>query len=411
MRVVFQGAGAIGIAGAALFTDGHEVAVVSRTAGPNGRAAFPRRVSTFDPTDPGGVGCGHGSCRQGGGRAGGNNGGETGGATGGEAGRETEGETWRENGRETEGAEGRQASAGSGWSVTRVAATRRVTITDWDGAAADGRWDLIVLTTRPGDLDAEVVSAIRDISPAFIATTSQVEGDLERAQAVFPGTQAVIFGPAFLSERLDSGAPAEVVRTAGNQVEEADSGAFSAGSRIGEADRGVRTAGGQGSGADREAEPGREVTFWAPAGAPRFFVAGPSTAVRALVSRLGRLVLPVPMEAVLLPPAVFIPFVAELSVRNGSWVALKSHLDRPAKAASEAVRTRLGVQVPVFGSAAHVVLEAVERIVPIDVTNYAGRHFARHVGQSRDMLAGWAESADPAHALRELVAALDALVD
>ncbi|MGR6091320.1 hypothetical protein ACU4IU_12220 [Brevibacterium sp. CSND-B09] len=397
MRVLFQGAGAIGIAGAALFTDGHEVAVVSRTAGPNGRAAFPRRVSTFDPTGPGGVGGGHGSCRQGGGRAGGNNGGETGGATGGEAGRETEGETWRENGRETEGAEGRQGSAGSGWSVTRVAATRRVTISDWDGAAADGRWDLIVLTTRPGDLDAEVVSAIRDISPAFIATTSQVEGDLERVQAVFPGTQAVIFGPAFLSERLDSGAPAEVVRTAGNQVEEAD--------------RGVRTAGGQGSGADREAEPGREVRFWAPAGAPRFFVAGPSTTGCSLVSRLGRLVLPVPMEAVLLPPRVFIPFVAELSVRDGSWAALKSHLDRPAKAASEAVRTRLGAQVPVFGSAAHVVLEAVERIVPIDVTNYAGRHFNRHEGQARDMLAGWAESADSAHALRELVAALDALVD
>ncbi|WP_181270760.1 hypothetical protein [Brevibacterium sediminis] len=403
MKVLFQGAGAIGIAGAALFTDDHKVTVVSRTAGPNGRAAFPRRVSTFDPTDPGGVGGGHGSCRQGSGRAGGSNRG----ATGGEAGRETGGET----GRETEGAEGRQASAGSGWSVTRVAATRRVTISDWAAAAADGSWDLIVLTTRPDDLDAEVVSAIRDISPAFIATTSQVEGDLERARAVFPGTQAVIFGPAFLSERLDSGAPAEVVRTAGNQVEETDSGAFSAGSRIGEADRGVCTAGGQGSGADREAEPGREVRFWAPAGAPRFFVAGPSTAVRSLVSRLDRLVLPVPMEAVLLPPRVFIPFVAELSVRNGSWVALKSHLDRPAKAASEAVRPRLGVQVPVFGSAAHVVLEAVERIVPIDVTNYAGRHFNRHVGQTRDMLAGWAESADPAHALRELVAALDALVD
>lgn len=68
--------------------------------------------------------------------------------------------------------------------------------------------------------------------------------------------------------------------------------------------------------------------------------------VRALVSRLGRLVLPVPMEVVILPPTVFIPFVAELSVREGSWAALKSHLDRPAKAASEAVRTRLGVQVP-----------------------------------------------------------------
>ncbi|MGJ5725720.1 hypothetical protein ACSBQT_15215 [Brevibacterium sp. H602] len=337
MRVLFQGAGAIGIAGAALFTDDHEVAVVSRAAGPHGRSSFPRRVSTFDPTD----------C--------------------------------------------------NGWPVTRVAATRRVVITDWAAAAAHGRWDLIVLTTRPGDLDAEVVSAIRDIAPAFIATTSQVEGDLERVQAVFPATQAVIFGPAFLSERLDPGPPAEVVRTAGNGV--------------GEVDRGVRTAGGREGEAMREVEPGREVTYWAPVGAPRFLVAGPSTAVRVLVRRLGRLALPVPMEAVLLPPTVFIPFVAELSIRDGSWAALKSHLDRPAKAASEAVRNRLGVPIPVFGIAAHVVLEALERIVPIDVTNYAGRHFARHVGQTRDMLAGWAESADSAHCLRELIAALDALDD
>ena len=403
MRVLFQGAGAIGIAGAALFIDAHEVAVVSRTAGPNGRTAFPRRVSSFDPTYSGQVGVGHGSCREGSGRAGGNNGGE--------AGRETEGEAGRENGRETEGAEGRQASAGSGWSVTRVAATRRVTISDWAAAAADGSWDLIVLTTRPDDLDAEVVSAIRDISPAFIATTSQVEGDLERAQAVFPGTQAVIFGPAFLSERLDPGAPAEVVRAEGSRAGEADGGVRTEGSRAGEADGGVLTTGGLDGVVGRKAEPGHEVTFWAPAGASRFFVAGPSTAVRSLVSRLDRLVLPVPMEAVLLPPRVFIPFVAELSVRDGSWAALKSHLDRPAKATSEAVRTRLGVQVPVFGSAAHFVLEAVERIVPIDVTSYAGRHFNRHVGQTRDMLAGWAETADSAHALRELVAALDALDD
>lgn len=308
-------------------------------------------------------------------------------------------------------ADGRRASSSDGWSVTRVAATRRVTITAWTAAAADGIWDLIVLTTRPGDLDAEVVSAIREISPAFIATTSQVEGDLERAQAVFPGAQAVIVGPAFLSERLDPGAPADGVRTAGNRVGEADRGLRTAGSRAGEIDRGVRTANGRDGELGRRVEPGHEVRFWAPAGAPRFLVAGPRGAVRSLVRGLGRLVLPVPMEAVLLPPTVFIPFVAELSVRDGDWAALKSHLDRPAGAAAEAVRSRLGVPVAVFGSAAHVVLAALERIVPIDVTSYAGRHFNRHVGQTRDMLVGWAGSADSAHALRELIAALDPLDD
>lgn len=328
MRVLFQGAGAIGIAGAALFTDAHEVAVVSRVAGPNKQAAFPRRVSVLDPTDSDRPEAGPGRCK-------------------GAAGRDV----------------GRYASNGDGWSVTRVATTRRVAITDWTEAAAAGRWDLIVLTTRPGDLDPEVASAIRDIAPAFIATTSQVEGDLERTRAEFPDAEVVVFGPAFLSERLETR---------------------------------------------------REVSFWAPVGAPRFLVAGPWNAVRSLARGLGRLVLPVPMATVVLPPTVFIPFVADLSVRDGNWAALKSQLDRPAKAASEAVRARLGVPIPVFGFAARIVLEALERTVPIDVTQYAGRHFARHRGQTRDMLSGWALSAggaDSAEALRELIAALDESFD
>ncbi|SDS13798.1 hypothetical protein SAMN04489752_1061 [Brevibacterium siliguriense] len=322
MRVLFQGAGAIGIAGAALFTEALEVAVVSRTASPQGRAAFPRRVSIFDPTDSGQTTAEHGS-----------------------------------------------------WSVTRVAATRRVTITDWVEAAAAGSWDLIVLTTRPGDLDPEVASAIRDIAPALIATTSQVEGDFERARARFPGTEVVVFGPAFLSERLEPSEP--VARVVDRE-------------------------------AHRDGEPRRDVRFWAPAGAPRFLAAGPSSAVRSLARGLGRLILPVPMEAVMLPPTVFIPFVAELSVHDGNWAALKSHLDRPAKAASEGMRGQLGVPIPVFGFAARIVLEALERTVPIDVTKYAGRHFARHRSQTRDMLAGWAEATDSAVALRELIAALEA---
>ena len=328
MRVLFQGAGAIGIAGAALLTDAHEVAVVSRVAGPDMQAAFPWRVSVLDPTDSDRPEAGPGRCEG-------------------------------ENGR----AIGRHAGNGDGWSVTRVATTRRVTITSRAEAAAAGRWDLIVLTTRPGDLDPEVASAIRDIAPAFIATTSQVEGDLERTRAEFPDAEVVVFGPAFLSERLEAG---------------------------------------------------REVRFWAPAGAPRFLVAGPRNAVRSLARGLGRLALPVPMATVVLPPTVFIPFVAELSVHDGNWAALKSHLGRPSKAASEAVRGRLGAPISVFGFAARFVLEALERTVPIDVTQYAGRHFARHRGQTRDMLSGWALSAggaDSAVALRELIAALDESFD
>lgn len=350
MRVLFQGAGAIGIAGAALFTEAHQVAVVSRFGGAQTRAAFPRRVSIFDPSTPG--------TREG-----------ESGKEEGEDGRRAAGYDRREgeDDRRAVGYDRREGESG-GWSVTRLSSTRRVAITDWATAAAAGSWDLIVLTTRPGDLDSAVAQAIRDISPVFIAITSQVEGDLERARSVFPGTEVVVFGPAFLSKRLDAG---------------------------------TRT----GSGREPES---RHVRFWAPAGAPRFLVAGQPEAVRALARGLGRLVLPVPMEAVLLPPRIFIPFVAELSLRDGNWAGLKSHLDRPSKAAAEALRARLGMPVPVFGSVARAVLEALELIVPIDVTRYAGRHFARHVGQTRDMLAGWAESTASARAMRELIAALDA---
>lgn len=289
MRVIFQGAGAIGLAGAALFTDTHDVAVASRAGGPRPRASYPRRVDTLDPTT-----------------------------------------------------DGRRTSS-EGWMVNRVAATRRVTVTDWTRARQAGPWDLIVLSTRPGELDPAVASAIREISPRFIAITSQVEGDLESARKEFPGTEVVIFGPAFLSERVAAGTVAI----------------------------------------------GREVRYWAPAGVPRFLIAGRRAAVDSLARELGRLVLPVPLAAELLPPLVFIPFVAELIAQDGDWEQLKTHLHRPARATAEAIRARLGLCVPVSELIAKGVLGALEIIVPIDVTRYAGRHFARQEDQIRDMIHGW----------------------
>lgn len=322
MRVLFQGAGAIGLAGAALFTDAHDVAVVSRTGKDEPRAAYPRRVSRLDPT-------GSGAPR----------------------GVSSTATSDRESTPEP-----------TAWTVTRVAATRRVTITDWDSAREAGPWDLIILSTRPGDLAPEAASAIREISPTYLAITSQVDGDLERARSEFPGTEAVIFSPTFLSERLEPGAVPH----------------------------------------------GREVSYWAPTGAPRFLVAGPGVAVRTLTTGLGRLIVPVPLAAALASPAVFIPFVAELSIRDGDWAALKTHLERPSKAAAEAVRAGLGVRVPVFRAVARGVLEALEAIVPIDVTDYAGRHFARHHGQTHDMLAGWASTRRPTPVLDEQIASLNA---
>ncbi|RAE39321.1 hypothetical protein DN540_40350, partial [Burkholderia multivorans] len=175
MRILFQGAGAIGIAGAALFGDRHETVVVTRTPLERPQAVYPLRVGWFD--------------------------------------------------------ELAQDDASGVDAARDAASTRRVTITDWAGieeaggfrlkpgsdegsetAAADGTgvsitearrhwqrgrsrnardrrvqdsWDLVVLTTRPGDLDEDGAAAVRAVAPRWVAITSQVDGDLEVARSLF----------------------------------------------------------------------------------------------------------------------------------------------------------------------------------------------------------------------------------
>lgn len=342
MRILFQGAGAIGIAGAALFGDRHETVVVTRTPLERPQAVYPLRVGWFDELA-------HDD------------------ASGDDAARD-------------------------------AASTRRVTITDWAGieeaggfrlkpgsetAAADGTgvsvaearrhwqrgrsrrardrriqdsWDLVVLTTRPGDLDEDVAAAIRAVAPRWVAITSQVDGDLEVARSLFPGAEVVVFGPAFLSERTTS----------------------------------------------------HTVRFWTPLGATAFFVAGPAEPVRRLTRALGSLVLPVPLEALLVPPAVFMPFVAELSIDGGEWDELLTHLRRPSDAAAEAVRAVTGVPVPILPAVARAVLELAERVSPIPMREYAGRHFARHERQTLAMLDGWIARAPEHAALTEIADGLRA---
>src|SRR5699024_12404899 len=100
------------------------------------------------------------------------------------------------------------------------------------------------------------------------------------------------------------------------------------------------------------------------------------------------------------------PVRAELRTRGGNWAGLRSLRPRPTRAAAEAGRSRLGVPVPTSALFARCALESLERIVPLDVTTYAGRHFARHRGQTRDMLAGWA-AAESSPALHAQIAELD----
>ena len=376
MRILFQGAGAIGIAGAALFGDRHETVVVTRTPLQRPQAVYPLRVGWFDDlahddatstgardaastrrvtiTDWAGIEDAGGFRLKPGGDDGfarGSAGRESGGSDG-----DPDGETTDRRGTGVSIAEARRHGQRG---RRRSPRDRRV----------QDSWDLVVLTTRPVDLDDEVAAAIRAVAPRWVAITSQVDEDLEVARSLFPGAEVVVFGPAFLSERLESPA-----------------------------------ASGTGG-------PGREVRFWTPLGAPVFLVAGPAAPVRRLSRELGSLVLPVPLEALLASPAVFMPFVAELSAEGGDWGELLTHLRLPSAGASEALRAVTGVPVLVLPAVARVVLELADRVSPIPMREYAGRHFARHEGQTLAMLDGWIARAPEHAALSELADGLRARLD
>lgn len=231
---------------------------------------------------------------------------------------------------------GRRRDVSAGMRRRDVASIRRVPVADW-AAASSRSWDLVVLTTRPGDLDDAVATSILRLRPATIAITSQVDGDRDLAASIFPESEILVFSPALLSER---------------------------------------TA-------------GRNVRYWQPPGMPVFMVSGRRETVRRLRRELGGLIVGVPAAMISGPPTVFIPYAAELSLREGSWSALRTHLRRPTRAAAEAVHAVTGVRVPISAPIAGLVLEALERFVPIDVSEYAGRHFGRHEGQTLDMLDGW----------------------
>lgn len=311
MRVVFQGAGAIGIAAASLFGQRHEAVVVSRSESPTSDAVpqVPPRGAAY-PRQLRSVGNGPGPRR-------------------------------------------RSSVVGQG-------PVRRVPVVDWAAVSSES-WDLVVLTTRPGDLDDGVAASIVALRPGIIAITSQVDGDRDIAASRFPESEILVFSPTFLSERTT----------------------------------------------------GRNVRFWRPPGMPVFMASGRRETLRGLRRTLGGLIVGVPELMISAPPAVFIPYVAELSVREGNWAGLKTHLERPTHAAALAVHAVTGVRLPMSARGAGFVLDALERFVPIDVSEYAGRHFGRHEGQTLDMLDGWirrgterAPATGQPSALRELAQTL-----
>ncbi|MBU5899734.1 hypothetical protein JVW24_21715, partial [Vibrio cholerae O1] len=60
---------------------------------------------------------------------------------------------------------------------------------------------------------------------------------------------------------------------------------------------------------------------------------------------------------------------------------------------------------------ARAVLELAERASPIPMREYAGRHFARHGGQTLAMLDGWIARATEHAALTEIVEQLRTKAD
>ncbi|WP_231442884.1 hypothetical protein [Brevibacterium zhoupengii] len=328
MKIVFQGAGAIGIAAAALFGQRHETVVVSRSTNAGSETLnSPTTVRSRDTVPP------------------------------------------RDTVRPRGTVPPRDVAYPRRVRSNGRGAVRRVPVVDW-ATVSEESWDLLVLTTRPGDLDESVAASISVLRPSTIAITSQVDGDRDIAASMFPGSEILVFSPALLSERTAE----------------------------------------------------RTVRYWQPLGMPVFMASGRREPVRRLRHGLGGgLIVGVPAALVSAPPAVFIPYVAELSVREGSWTDLRTHLRRPAQASAEAVYAVSGVRPPEMPWGAGLVLDALELLVPIDVGEYAGRHFARHEGQTLDMLEGWVRQLtrrapgrdaqrnpgrDAGPALRELIQAL-----
>ena len=159
MKVVFQGAGAIGAAAAALFGRRHETVVVSRSANPGSEALnSPDTVRLQDTVRP-----------------------------------QSSAPT-RDTARPRDAAYPRRVGS------TGRETVRRVPVVDW-ATVSSSSWDLVVLTTRPGDLDEPVAASISGIRPSIIAITSQVDGDRDIAVSMFPESEILVFSPALLSER------------------------------------------------------------------------------------------------------------------------------------------------------------------------------------------------------------------
>ncbi|RAG66732.1 hypothetical protein DN536_36205 [Burkholderia multivorans] len=76
--------------------------------------------------------------------------------------------------------------------------------------------------------------------------------------------------------------------------------------------------------------------------------------------------------------------------------------------AAEAVRDEVARSAPDLPAVARAVLELAERVSPIPMREYAGRHFSRHERQTLAMFDGWIPRAPEHAALTEIADGLRA---
>ncbi|WP_285725685.1 hypothetical protein [Psychromicrobium xiongbiense] len=234
--------------------------------------------------------------------------------------------------------------------------------------ALDQPWDVIVLSMRPQDLDETRWDDLRASNSPWLATVSQVEGDLAvlADRIALTHTRSAIFAPELLSWRQ----------------------------------------------ASTDGQPAAPIRYWCPPGIAPFRVA-----VRAQDRAAARKdfagVFPVGEEKALLERAAWmIPWAAELTAHEGDWAAFLKHLPHARKAMREARRASRPDHhsiLPAPGTFAipawsvGLALRVGQRLAPLDFAAYLAEHFERHRAQTVDMLSGWIEAApESSPTLREL---------
>lgn len=222
-----------------------------------------------------------------------------------------------------------------------------------------GDFDLLILTSAPGELAPDVTAALVAAGVPAVAGTSQVPGDLAATQTLFSGAEVALLAPNVAS---------------------------------------FATA----RGASTSAE------FWVPPLLGAFLAAGDGPLPARLAAAFPRVIRRAPMRAVEASPAGLVPYAAELAVVDGDWDSFRARLQRPGRASAEALRAVTGRFAPVLPAPlVRVGLGAAGLVIPFDVPAFAGNHFVRHADQSLRMLDAWRAAAErPTPALDSLRADL-----